>query len=977
VSESGWRDTLAEEWQEALARGHASMVLAEAEELIPLAAHEADRVFLLVWSANCLLQLSRYDEAALLLDQATSVIDPLTDVSLAALLASVFGQQRSMTGNPSEAIEYFKQAEEGFTAERQLWKRSSALINHAVPLIMLYRVDEALAKLDAAVDDVHRCDMPDWMVTAQLARIAVNRSIALRVLGQDEGIGVLLDALKMLQASDNALLKGTVLLNLAVTYVEFNRHGSALNASSAASTLLSQAGNDGLARRARVIGARARARLGYLPDAERTLTALISDWRDDGCAAPPLWLTEAIETLVRVYQSEDQGEQADQLQVRFAELSARSVELDPFKACLNQLVAQVNSMMAATDEDRRRAVPNVNRLIAELRGLAVPLADVAADTFTAFVDMLLTGEVDDTTEATLHRAAALSRLPQRTLNSFRGVAVRDLNWTSILLLNACELYYCQADARSQESETSRAGYLTAGGQELADTMRTAVIQQDWQALFEVIEFARSHPSGVSADTVESVLPPFRDLVSDPVAGVTDSALGLPPVLSVGGKSLVGKAVGITPQLDLDVLRRDLAGDRSVWWSMAVLGRTLSWSLCLPGGVLGGQADLSGEFSDALGRHLRYLPIVLPADRQALNADAPDWCHSLVALARTARGPLVADESLAERCLTALPATSRRQAIVYLDAIQETAWLETYEVLGRELLPSPLRDFLVRETDVRLLVSLPPPLATLPFCLLPLSPDRLLLEAATIVVMPPPTVAELALRTSTGPPGRHILAIHDPTGDLSAARPTPGTLATADMLLTGWSQADHMGSVATLGRVTAALRSSTEEGVLSFAGHIHPGSRLHPGSSGLVLAPDVPGSAAPRLTALDILTGRLHFPSRVYLGGCEGAGFGTGLEWSSVAAAALLRGASCVIAHGWPVIDDPRATSIDDICVGIMLTEPDPAAAVRERMHAIVQDHRSTGCWPIAPYWWAGLQVIGSPHAVQDRLGSDQADRQRG
>ncbi len=67
------------------------------------------------------------------------------------------------------------------------------------------------------------------------------------------------------------------------------------------------------------------------------------------------------------------------------------------------------------------------------------------------------------------------------------------------------------------------------------------------------------------------------------------------------------------------------------------------------------------------------------------------------------------------------------------------------------------------------------------------------------------------------------------------------------------------------------------------------------------------------------------PDRVYLGGCEGAGFATSLEWSSVGAAALTLGSDVVMAHRWPIIDGRHANVVDQECMSIVADGEDPAA----------------------------------------------------
>jgi hypothetical protein len=148
------------------------------------------------------------------------------------------------------------------------------------------------------------------------------------------------------------------------------------------------------------------------------------------------------------------------------------------------------------------------------------------------------------------------------------------------------------------------------------------------------------------------------------------------------------------------------------------------------------------------------------------------------------------------------------------------------------------------------------------------------------------------------------------------------------------------------------------GVLSYVGHIVPGDRDRPASAALVCAPADEGSPPDLLTAGEILSWKEQcFPSHVYLGGCEGTGFGTGLEWASVAAAALARGASCVLAHAWPIVDSVDMAEIDEACAAVLAAE-DVGQAFGEMQRSWMDQSRHGLPNAIPPHFWAGLQLIG-------------------
>jgi len=199
-----------------------------------------------------------------------------------------------------------------------------------------------------------------------------------------------------------------------------------------------------------------------------------------------------------------------------------------------------------------------------------------------------------------------------------------------------------------------------------------------------------------------------------------------------------------------------------------------------------------------------------------------------------------------------------------------------------------------------------------------------------------------------------------TGDLPWATQRP-SLPTP--VLTGWSAAQDISEVATRQQVERQLRrggwAGGLSGVLSYTGHLVPGDRDHPGSAALVCAQaDVEG-LPDLLTASQILSWQeTCFPSHVYLGGCEGTGFGTGLEWASLAAAALARGASCVLSHAWPIVDDADMTEVDETCMMLLTSSHNVGQALGDTQRSWMDRWRRGEKGAIPPHFWAGLQLIG-------------------
>jgi hypothetical protein len=206
----------------------------------------------------------------------------------------------------------------------------------------------------------------------------------------------------------------------------------------------------------------------------------------------------------------------------------------------------------------------------------------------------------------------------------------------------------------------------------------------------------------------------------------------------------------------------------------------------------------------------------------------------------------------------------------------------------------------------------------------------------------------------------LLAIADTAGDLpwAAQQPSPPT-----RVLTSWAAAHDFSEVATRQQVEQWLRrrswSAGAAGVLSYTGHLVPGDRAHPGSAALVCAQSRTEGVPGLLTAGEILSWQEPcFPSHVYFGGCEGSGFGTGLEWASLATAALARGASCVLSHAWPIVDRADMAEVDKACTRVLTNAGNIAKALADAQRSWFDQWRSGEANAITPHFWAGLQLIG-------------------
>jgi hypothetical protein len=346
---------------------------------------------------------------------------------------------------------------------------------------------------------------------------------------------------------------------------------------------------------------------------------------------------------------------------------------------------------------------------------------------------------------------------------------------------------------------------------------------------------------------------------------------------------------------------------------------------------------------------------------------------LIALARSASTMMLNRITLRDAALSALPASQRSSVCDYCSEVAQIDLPSVYEQLAQLLMPDELRDALRATGNTgRLIVTLPPELSTLPIGLLPVSKDTVVLDYASVQFSPPAGLAAgLAGRASAQPLRPHLLAIADTAGDLPAASRRPSRPAS---FLTGWSSAKEVHEVATRQQVEQHLRYGGwvggAPGVLSYTGHLVPGDRDHPGSAAIVCAQASAEGPLTLLTADEILSWpEFCFPSHVYLGGCEGTGFGTGLEWASLAAAALSRGASCVLSHAWPIVDGPDMAKVDIACTSALTSAVDVGQMLVDIQRSWLDQWRQGQPHAIPPHFWAGLQLIGRAGPPRNDMGS--------
>lgn len=275
-----------------------------------------------------------------------------------------------------------------------------------------------------------------------------------------------------------------------------------------------------------------------------------------------------------------------------------------------------------------------------------------------------------------------------------------------------------------------------------------------------------------------------------------------------------------------------------------------------------------------------------------------------------------------------------------------------------MIPAELDQYLTRYgSDARLLVSVQPESASIPTALLSTAGGKPLIERAVLLYAPPVRIAgELLRRHRYGGSARTHLLIRNPRGDL----PDSDLTDLGSRTLSGWATAASADDVASREAVLRALRDqvTVRPSSLSYIGHIESGEFGDPASAALLLAPDSPGLTGSRLSARDVAATGVHMPDRVYLGGCEGAGFATSLEWSSIGAAALAHGSDVVLAHRWPIIDGRHAGVVDKECARIVAAGGDVAARLRSLQRHWLRRWREGNPDAVPPHFWSGLQAIG-------------------
>ena len=953
------RDALLIRWRLMFIGGRVSDVLAEAN--VRLAESDQDeRPFLLRWQASAYNHLGHYGAAMESARTALEIDAAHDDLKTTALIYAAIGTAYTGISRHDEAVANFEIAEHLLRELGDEWTLSSVLINHAVCELSRRSNDTGIGLLDdaAACKPVSDTDLKEEPYRTAVIRI--NRSNAFfQSARTGESIDELLRAREEIAQVGNLMLLGTVDYNLAKTYQRLHLYSSMLEAAESAAQKYGQAGNMLGARRARAVGAAALTNLGKRQQAYDLAAELLSAAQDEEIEE----VRFELEDVAMAFKYNGWGEIPGLSGKRYGQVPDRvSAILDRLSELMDQnyagdgysesedLLAELeadNPFMAEFERTMRNAVLDPDN--------AEPL------------DPEMMRELE---AATGHGMRNMDAIVRGFAAEWAGSAARQLNaWLEIL--------WNRLDSRhDQHDEEYRSDYLSGHGHvELVTSLDLAAEAGRPDVIMEVIEAIRIDTSTEGSPRSSLGLAPYDRILRTDV-NFSDRDHNAPELLrpvryladprpvAVRGKSAMAEAASLTEQpVDLDRLRVTMAGPDALWWSCSIQDQALFWALLTPGGVFGGKRELPVTFAAAVEAHLHALPVILESDVALLGPSAGPTAIRLIALARSASSAALNRTAFRDAAIAALPPAQRSSVHGYCVEAGKRDLHAAYELLAQVLLPDELRHVLPTGGNTcRLIVTLPPELATLPIGLLPVRTDTVVLDHANVQFSPPAGLAAgLARRMFADAPRQHLLTIADTAGDLPSAFRRPSSSTT---VLTGWSSARAEDEVATRPQLERYLRyrswAGGSPGVLSYTGHLVPGDRDHPGSAALVCAQESAAGAPGLLAAREILSWQEScFPSHVYLGGCEGTGFGTGLEWASLVAAALSRGASCVLSHAWPIVDDSDMTEVDMACIRTLTCAGDVGQTLGDIQRSWLDQWRQGKQGAIPPHFWAGLQLIGN------------------
>lgn len=916
-------------------------------------------------TAQLLIILGDHTAATATADRAEAMIASLDGTArpvmhLKASLLITRGLLGMMT-EPEKSIDQFQQARDLYEVAEEPWKMGAAECNLAISLGQMGRATEALEHLESA-ELYSRSAAPDpELLASRLRNIEVNRAIFCSLLqqGDDYLATTIATRTAAVEAEDHGNI-GRIDHGLASHYQSKQQFGSALRAATSAQHAFEAAGLTANAIAAEILAAKALIELGRYDGVGDFLTKTIADGGDD-IGRRPLWWDDALEAFA-LFHRRTNPELGAGIRTDLSGLIARTPALDA--------MAHLQSMLDdAIDRIARGKFgpppPEMAIYVERIRGFGIPDAVAITDVVELMLIAVSAGEDLPRLSAEQENACIRFGMTAESLHDVvRGARlVHTYDERKHFEIALGEIADHQVLLTRQESEFDRSNLLDSAAGSLGQALKLSLALDESEITFELLEAGRRDLSEWSSGLESLKVIPFSEIVTAseqagfPRETLRTDVIRTPTLMSVNGRSALA-SVRTRRQIggDASTIRRGLGGPDAAWLSMRVVGHDLVWAWLEHERVTTGSQPIGEPFLTAWEAHSYALPIATRKHAEIAGSEAPAWAVELLATGIAAAGPLVARPELAAECLDALPRAIAKRAAT---AINRQAGLEqVYRDIGTTVLPKPLREWLDRgDGENRLLVSVPAELSSLPFPILELGDADWLGERTVALLTPPSNLASIiAGRPHSSSLLESFLTVSDPTDDLTNARITNTSMNS----LAGWSRASEEDHVASLSNVLRSFRDLGATGSygFSYVGHIRAGTKSNPGLSALVLSPPIPQNDPVLLDARDLHRGSFIAPRDVYLGGCESTGFGTGLEWASIAGAFLTAGTDLVLAHAWPILDTINATQVDEGLIEMLESSCFSASKLLDVQRQWIKDWRLHPTKAIPPHHWAGLNLVG-------------------